>query len=167
MTNLNPDTLMSLKVTELRAELRKRKLPATGLKQVLVDRLREHLLKEQTGQAAQGAASSSAMEGAIRPQQRASALVRTAPAQKAVPVQEEARPVPEETDPAGQETTPVGEETRPIPEETNPVGQETTPVGEETKPVSEETKPVGQEIAPVGEETKPVSEETKIGRAHV
>jgi hypothetical protein len=43
---LNPETLMSLKVTELRTELRKRGLPATGLKQVLVDRLKEDLLKE-------------------------------------------------------------------------------------------------------------------------
>ena len=142
---------MSLKVTELRAELRKRKIPATGLKQVLVDRLREHLLKEQTGQAAQGAASSSEMEGAIRPQQRAS-VVPTAPAQKAVPVQEVARPVPEETNPAGQEIAPVGEETRPVPEETKPVGQKATPVGEETEPVQEETKPLQEETKPGQEE---------------
>ncbi|CCX12860.1 hypothetical protein FPQ18DRAFT_145446 [Pyronema domesticum] len=44
---LDPDNLMSLKVTELRAELKKRGLPATGLKQALVDRLREDLVKEE------------------------------------------------------------------------------------------------------------------------
>ncbi|KAI5856400.1 hypothetical protein BZA05DRAFT_388349 [Tricharina praecox] len=44
---LNPDGLMAYKVTELRAELRKRGLPSTGLKQVLVDRLRDFLLQEQ------------------------------------------------------------------------------------------------------------------------
>ncbi|KAI5812374.1 hypothetical protein BZA77DRAFT_347084 [Pyronema omphalodes] len=45
---LDPDNLMSLKVTELRAELKKRGLPATGLKQALVDRLREDLVKEES-----------------------------------------------------------------------------------------------------------------------
>jgi len=44
---LNPDGLMAYKVTELRAELRKRGLPSKGLKQVLVGRLRDFLLQQQ------------------------------------------------------------------------------------------------------------------------
>jgi hypothetical protein len=38
---IDPDNFMSLKVTELRAELRARGLPCKGLKQELADRLKE------------------------------------------------------------------------------------------------------------------------------
>jgi hypothetical protein len=46
---LDPDNLATLKVTELKAELKKRGVPFAGLKlkQALMDRLREDLLKEK------------------------------------------------------------------------------------------------------------------------
>lgn len=43
---LDPNTLSSLKVTELKAELKRRGLPVGGLKQALVDRLAEDVNKE-------------------------------------------------------------------------------------------------------------------------
>ncbi|KAL7274980.1 hypothetical protein RUND412_002093 [Rhizina undulata] len=44
---LDPENLSALKVTELKAELKKRGLPVGGLKSILIERLQEGLLAEQ------------------------------------------------------------------------------------------------------------------------
>jgi len=48
---LDPNTLSSLKVTELKAELKKRGLPVGGLKHALVERLAEQVIQERAAEA--------------------------------------------------------------------------------------------------------------------
>lgn len=59
---LDPTTFSSLKVTELKAELRKRGLPVGGLKQALVERLAEQVTQEQEQERAAAAAAAEAAE---------------------------------------------------------------------------------------------------------
>lgn len=62
---LDPTTFSSLKVTELKAELRKRGLPVGGLKQALVERLAEQVIQEQEQQRAAAEAAAAAEAEAI------------------------------------------------------------------------------------------------------
>ncbi|KAG0126484.1 hypothetical protein HOY82DRAFT_542590 [Tuber indicum] len=62
---LDPTTLSSLKVTELKAELKKRGLPVGGLKQVLVERLTEQVIQERAAAAAEAAARAEEERAAV------------------------------------------------------------------------------------------------------
>ncbi|KAG0639294.1 hypothetical protein HOY80DRAFT_1136899 [Tuber brumale] len=62
---LDPTTLSSLKVTELKAELKKRGLPVGGLKQALVERLAEQVIQERAAAEAEAAARAEEERAAI------------------------------------------------------------------------------------------------------
>ncbi|PWW79045.1 hypothetical protein C7212DRAFT_356249 [Tuber magnatum] len=74
---LDPTTLPSLKVTELKAELRKRGLPVGGLKQALVERLTEQVLQERAAAAEAEAIATAraAAEGAAAKDERGEEVV--------------------------------------------------------------------------------------------
>ncbi|KAF8242643.1 hypothetical protein K440DRAFT_616197 [Wilcoxina mikolae CBS 423.85] len=182
---LNPETLMSLKVTELRTELRKRGLQATGLKQVLVDRLKEDLLKEAEAEDEESAQDESAEdvnaeEEETRPEEDAigtevvesakepspekrelSVVIEKSPVEKVVNYEDDA-PVEEEKEEEEEEEVQeqaVAEDAPTTPEQTStedaPTAQE--PLEEDAKPAPEEAPVVDAPATPGPEAMDEVS----------
>lgn len=177
---LDPTTLSSLKVTELKAELKRRGLPVGGLKQLLVDRLAEDITKElqkanaPEPEAEEAVAPAEEIDGQGVEDDELPAVVEPiteperaktptpAPTPEPEPVQaRETTPVPQQM---ARETTPEADSMRePTPEpeqavyETAPEVEpmrEPTPVPEQVQ--AEETTP---EVEPVREPTPMQAEE--------
>ncbi|KAF8540950.1 hypothetical protein BDD12DRAFT_879623 [Trichophaea hybrida] len=159
---LNPETLMSLKVTELRTELRKRGLQATGLKQVLVDRLKEDLLKEAEVEGEESAQEESAedvnAEEETRPEEDAigtevvesvkepspekrelSVVIEKSPVEKVVDYEDDA-PMEEKVEEEEVQEQAVVEDAPTTPKETST--EDAPPVQE---PLEEDAKPAPEE----------------------
>lgn len=151
---LDPTTLSSLKVTELKAELKRRGLPVGGLKQLLVDRLAEDITKELQkanapepeaeeavtpadevdSQGVEGDEPPAIVEPIAEPERAKTPTPAPTPEPEPEPLQaREATPVPQQM---ARDTTPETEPMRELTPEPEQVVCETTP---EVEPMREPT----------------------------
>lgn len=185
---LDPTTLSSLKVTELKAELKRRGLPVGGLKQALVDRLADDITKELEKANAleleaeeavapadelddQSDEPPTAVEPVVEPERAETPTPSPSPEPEPVQVQvREPTPVPQQI---ARETTPEAEPMRePTPEpEPEQVVREATPEAEpmrEPTPVPEQVQAedATPDVEPVWEPA-PVQEEESMVEAEL
>lgn len=147
--SLNPDNLMSLKVTELRAELKKRSLTATGLKPVLVARLREFLLQEAANTPEEPEADDEDAEGEL---ESVTIGVKEPSGEKAVEEK------PQEPEPTEKKAKELEEKEKEVEEKVQEVEKKVKEVEEKVQEVDKKTQEVVEKLQGAGEKARQIEE---------